>query len=335
MNQTPKQFRALRVNENSSGEFVAEVEQVTQEVLPDHDTLIRVQWSSLNYKDALSASGHKGVTRRFPHTPGIDAAGTVVHSGDSSLQPGQEVIVTGYDLGMNTPGGFGEYISVPSSWCIPKPEHHDLRYFMILGTAGLTAGLSVERLSSIVSPEDGEVLVTGATGGVGCLAVALLAKLGYQVVASTSKVDHSDFLVKLGAKRVVERSFVEELPNKPMLTSSWAGIVDTVGGTVLSTLLKTLNHSGAATTCGMVAGTEVDTSIFPFILRGVSLFGIDSVEIPLERKAAIWSSFDNDWALPKLDDIVQEVNLDELPTAIQKIHLGKLLGRVVLRHNAS
>lgn len=333
MSQIPKTFRALRVNEEKDNEFSMRVEAMDLDSLPEHDTLIRVCWSSLNYKDALSANGHKGVTRNFPHTPGIDAAGVVVRSANEALSPGDEVLVTGYDLGMNTAGGYGEYISVPAEWCIPKPATHDLRDFMILGTAGLTAGLSVERLSSLVKPEDGEVLVTGATGGVGSLAVALLAKLGYNVVASTAKVDHSDFLVKLGAKRVVERSFLDDLPNKPMLKASWAGIVDTVGGDVLARLLKCLKPGGAATTCGMVAGTEVNTSIFPFILRGVSLFGIDSVEIPVERKKWIWEQFDGDWALPDMDAIVHEVSLEELPTAIEKIFRGKLMGRVVLRHS--
>lgn len=325
-------FQALRVREKSTGFFQMDIEEQTLADLPSEGVLVRVEWSSLNFKDALSAHGHKGVTRRYPHTPGIDAAGTVLESDDPALQPGDPVIVTGYDLGMNTPGGFGQLIRVPASWCIPRPPHHDLRYFMMLGTAGLTAGLSVERLISLVAPEDGEVLVTGATGGVGSLAVALLDRLGYTVVASTSKVDHSDFLVKLGAKRVVDRAFIEDLPGKPMLRSEWAGIVDTVGGTVVSSLLRTVNPGGAVTTCGMVAGTEIHTSIFPFILRGISLFGIDSVEIPLARKARIWNRFDTDWALPGLASIVQEVTLGELPTAIEKIHCGKMLGRTVLRH---
>lgn len=325
-------FNALRVKEKSSDFYQVSVETVGPETLPSEGVLVRVLWSSLNFKDSLSASGHKGVTRTFPHTPGIDAAGVVVDPAGSSFSKGDEVLVTGYDLGMNTAGGFGEFIRVPAQWIIPKPAHHDLRYFMVLGTAGLTAGLSVERLASLVSPDQGEVLVTGATGGVGSLAVALLSQLGYTVVASTSKVDHSDFLARLGARRVVERQFVDELPAKPMLRSEWAGIIDTVGGTTLSNLLKTLAPGGVATTCGMVAGTEINTSIFPFILRGVTLFGIDSVEIPLARKAKIWSLFDQAWALPKIESIIQEISLDELPNAIEKIRLGKQLGRVVIRH---
>jgi acrylyl-CoA reductase (NADPH) len=325
-------FRALRVQEKSRGFFQAGIERMDFKDLPADGVLIRVLWSSLNFKDSLSASGHKGVTRHYPHTPGIDAAGVVIKSDDDRCRAGDEVIVTGFDLGMNTPGGFGEYIRVPATWCIPKPPGHDLRYFMILGTAGLTAGLSVERLTSLVAADQGEILVTGATGGVGSIAVALLARLGYEVVGSTSKVDHSDFLARLGAKRVVERSFVDSLPDKPMLRSEWAGIVDTVGGKTLSGLLKCLNPGGVATACGMVAGEKLNTSIFPFILRGITLFGIDSVVIPLARKELIWSLFDSEWDLPRLESVVQEVSLDELPTAIEKIRMGKVLGRVILKH---
>ena len=324
-------FRALRVLEKDNGFFVNEIQTLTLADLPEGAVLIRVGWSSLNFKDSLSANGHKGVTRTFPHTPGIDAAGTVVHSEVAEFRAGDEVIVTGFDLGMNTAGGFGEYIRVPASWVVPKPPHHDLSYFMALGTAGLTAGLSVDRLATVVSPGDGDILVTGATGGVGCLAVALLARLGYSVVAITSKVDHHDFLTGLGARRVVDRALFKDLPARPLLKSEWAGIIDTVGGSLLSTLLKTVNPNGAVSTCGMVAGTEINTSIFPFILRGVTLFGIDSAEFPRERKQRIWEVFDGEWAL-NLDDLVSTVSLDELPAAIDKIHSGKMLGRTVLKH---
>ncbi|ABC29336.1 NADPH:quinone reductase and related Zn-dependent oxidoreductase [Hahella chejuensis KCTC 2396] len=324
-------FRALRVLEKG-GYFHTEIQEQSLDDLPDNDVLVKVKYSSLNFKDALSAHGHKGVTRQFPHTPGIDAAGVVVESRSPELKPGQEVIVTGYDLGMNTPGGFGEYIRVPVEWCVVKPPNHDLHYFMTLGTAGLTAGLSVDRLSQTVAADDGEVLVTGSTGGVGCLAVALLARLGYDTVALTSKVDHSDLLAKLGARRVLDRSHLEEMPEKALMKETWAGVVDTVGGALFSKILKTVKHSGAATTCGMVAGTELTTSIFPFILRGVTLYGIDSVEISRERKRHIWEKLDSDWALPDLKFLAQDVVLEELPGVIEKIYCGKMLGRAVLRH---
>jgi len=326
-------FRALRVLEKDPGFFVNEIRDMPIESLPQHDVLIKVLYSSLNYKDALSAHGHKGVTRSYPHTPGIDAAGVVEESLSLDFRVGDEVIVTGYDLGMNTPGGFGEYIRVPATWVIKKPPNHELRYFMVLGTAGLTAGLSVDRLATVIKPEDGEVLVTGATGGVGSIAIALLAKLGYQIVALTSKVDHSDMLVKLGAHRIIDRSHVEDMDEyKALYKAAWAGVVDTVGGALLSKALKALTHSGVATTCGMVAGTEFSTSVFPFILRGISVFGIDSVEIPQVRKAKIWQKFDSDWSLRNLDPLSHDIYLEELPTAIEKIQMGKMLGRVVLKH---
>ncbi len=328
-------FRALRVLEKDQDFFVNEITEMPIDSLPQHDVLIKVLYSSLNYKDALSARGHKGVTRDFPHTPGIDAAGVVIDSCSPDFSPDDEVIVTGFDLGMNTPGGFGEYIRVPANWVIKKPPHHDLRYFMVLGTAGLTAGLSVDRISTIIKPEDGEVLVTGATGGVGSIAIALLTKLGYQAVALTRKVDHSDMLVSLGARKILDRSHVEDMDeHKALYKETWAGVVDTVGGPLFSKAVKALIHSGAATTCGMVAGTEFTTSIFPFILRGISVFGIDSVEISRDRKESIWKKFDGEWSLKNLNHLSQDISLEELPTAIERIQMGKMLGRVVLKHQS-
>jgi alcohol dehydrogenase len=233
---------------------------------------------------------------------------------------------------MNTPGGFGECIRVPASWCAIKPPNHDLRYFMVLGTAGLTAGLSVDRLMNAVQPNDGDVLVTGASGGVGSLAIALLAKLGFQTVALTSKVDHSDMLASIGTHRVLDRSLLESSADKPLLTERWAGVVDTVGGPLFSKALRAISYGGAATTCGMVSGTDLNTSMFPFILRGITLFGIDSVGISNADKQAIWDKLDDQWSLPNLQKVVQEISLEELPAAIEKIYCGKMLGRVVLKH---
>mgnify|MGYP001059418537 CR=1 FL=1 len=327
-----KYFRAIRVIERSKGFFVNEIHTLPFSSLPDHDVLIRVHYSSLNYKDALSAHGNKGITRQFPHTPGIDAAGEVIESRSDELQEGDQVIVSGNDLGMNTPGGFGEYIRVPASWCVLKPPNHGLRYFMVLGTAGLTAGLSVDRLTSAIAPGDGDVLITGASGGVGSLAIALLAKLGFQTVALTSKVDHSDMLASIGTYRVMDRSLLESLPEKPLLTELWAGVLDTVGGPLFSKALRAIKYGGAATTCGMVSGTELNTSMFPFILRGISLFGIDSVGISRSYKQTIWIKLDDQWSLPNLQKVVHEISLEELPAAIEKIYCGKMLGRVVLKH---
>jgi len=327
-----KHFRALRVIERSKGFFVNEIHTLPLSMLPDHEVLVRVCYSSLNYKDALSAHGHKGVTKHFPHTPGIDAAGEVVESRSDLFAPGDQVIVTGHDLGMNTPGGFGEYVRVPAEWCVRKPPNHELRYFMILGTAGMTAGLSVDKLINLVQPDDGDVLITGASGGVGSLAIALLAKLGYQSVALTSKVDHSEMLASIGTHQVIDRLILEGASESPLLDERWSGVIDTVGGPLFSKALKAIKYGGAATTCGMVSGADLNTSMFPFILRGISLFGIDSVGIPQARKQAIWDKLDDQWALPNLQQVMQEISLEELPAAIEKIYCGKMLGRVVLKH---
>ncbi len=323
-------YKAWQVRETEDGCFVGQVEDLPLDGLPDGDVLIEVAWSSLNYKDALSASGNRGVTRNYPHTPGIDAAGRVVESRSDHFRPGDEVIVTGYDLGMNTPGGLGQYIRVPAEWVVHRPEGLTLRDAMVLGTAGLTAGLSVQALQERVTPDMGPVLVTGATGGVGVVAVALLAHLGYDVEAVSGKPDAGAVLAPLGAARVSGRERINELKDKPLLRPEWAGVVDTVGGAQLGKLIAATMHSGALTTCGMVAGTSFESSIFPFILRGVTLYGIDSVEIPLARKAAIWEKFASEWALD-LAGLTHEIGLEGVGEAIESLLNGTHSGRTVVR----
>ncbi|RMF16386.1 MAG: acryloyl-CoA reductase [Gammaproteobacteria bacterium] len=324
------EYRAWRVYEED-GQFKGRIEALDTDDLPAGEVLIDVKWSSLNYKDALSASGNKGVTRKYPHTPGIDAAGVVLESADSRFKPGDEVIVTGFDLGMNTPGGLGERIRVPAGWVIACPAGLDLRQAMVLGTAGLTAGLSVAALMERVKPEHGPVLVTGASGGVGMVAVALLAKLGFEVEAVSGKANASQPLKQLGASRVSGRDRVDSLPGKPLLKPEWAGVVDTVGGAPLGRLISATAHSGALTTCGMVAGISFESSIFPFILRGVTLYGIDSVEIPLARKADIWAKFAGEWAVD-LSPITHETGLEGVGEAVASLLDGTHSGRTVVRH---
>jgi len=294
--------------------------------------LIRVSYSSLNYKDALSASGNRGVTRNFPHTPGIDAAGTVAESSVSEFAEGDEVIVTGYDLGMNTAGGFGQYIRVPASWVIKRPAGLSLREAMILGTAGLTAALCVDKLEQAgLEPGGGPVLVTGATGGVGSIAVALLARLGYTVAAVTGKADQADFLRKLGAGQILERSVVQTGAEKPLLKEQWGGAVDTVGGDILFNVVKSLQRGASVACCGLTAGTGFQASVLPFILRGVNLLGVDSVEIPLVVKASMWDRLSVQWKLPNLDELVREISLQDLPTEIERILAGQQVGRMLVR----
>jgi putative YhdH/YhfP family quinone oxidoreductase len=307
------------------------IEERSVSDLPEGDVLIRVAYSSLNYKDALSAIGNRGVTRKYPHTPGIDAAGTVDVCDSGAFDPGDKVIVTSYDLGMNTPGGFGQMIRVPAEWVVPLPQNLSLKESMIFGTAGFTAGMSVFSLSHTVKPETGEVLVTGATGGVGSIAVAILSKLGYRVVAVSGKADAADFLMDLGAARIIGRDHLQDKPNRPLLKSSWAGVVDTVGGEPLAAAIKSTQPWGTITTCGMVASPDLNMTVFPFILRGVRLIGIDSQNCPMEHRRQVWGRLASDWKIDQLESICREVPLDELSPHIDTILKGGLTGRTVVK----
>lgn len=302
--------------------------------LPPGDLLIRVKYSSLNYKDALSANAIPGVTREYPHTPGIDAAGIVIEGSGDDISKGDEVIVTGYDLGMNTAGGFGQLIRIPRSWAVKLPQGMSLEDSMILGTAGLTAGLCVDKLIQMgASPADGPVLVTGATGGVGSVAVMLLAKLGYEVVALSGKADKEQFLKSLGASSVVGREAFAEENKRPMLATDWAHAIDVVGGNILSNVIKSLKPGGSVAICGLVASPAFDTTVLPFILRGINVLGVDSVEIPLQKKVDIWHKFASDWKLEELKSLATETNLEDLSAAISTIFSGQMVGRVVVNLN--
>lgn len=327
-------FKALLVEERAHDTFDQTVAERQAMDLPNNDVLIRVHYSSLNYKDALSATGNRGVTRRYPHTPGIDAAGVVETSAVSDFAPGDEVIVTGYDLGMDTPGGFGQYIRVPAGWVIKRPAGLSMREAMILGTAGLTAGLCIEKLEHMgIDREAGPVLVTGATGGVGTLAVALLAKLGYTVAAATGKQEQAGFLHQLGASQILDRATAKDGVGKPLLNESWAGAIDTVGGDILFNVVKSLRHGASVACCGLTAGTSFEATVLPFILRGVNLLGVDSVELPLVAKASMWDKLSVQWKLDNLDLLVTEIGLDELPGSISQMLAGRQRGRVLVNLN--
>jgi putative YhdH/YhfP family quinone oxidoreductase len=322
----------LVVEETGDGEYRRRIVDKSVADLPVGEVLVRVSYSSLNYKDALSATGHKGVTRNYPHTPGIDAAGIVEEAATDSLAPGDEVIVTSYDLGMNTPGGYGEYIRVPANWVVPLPAGLSLRQSMIYGTAGFTAGLSVHRLQEYgVRPADGEVLVTGATGGVGSIAVGILAQDGYQAVAATGKPDQAGFLLDLGAKEIVHRDELRDDSRRPLLRGRWVGVVDTVGGAYLATALKSTLSGAAITCCGLAASAELPTTVYPFILRGISLFGIDSQNCPMPTRKQIWEKLSREWKLEGLERLASECSLEELEPGIARILNGKLRGRTVVR----
>ncbi|NOQ51957.1 MAG: acryloyl-CoA reductase [Desulfuromonadaceae bacterium] len=326
-----EQFRALLVEQPEKKVFTRSIVSRTVADLPEGELVVKVHYSSLNFKDALSAVGNPGVTRNFPHTPGIDAAGEVVSCSDGTFQPGKKVIVTSYDLGMGTDGGFGQMIRVPSKWALKLPEGLSLKESMMLGTAGLTAALSVlEIVESGIKPEAGQILVTGATGGVGSLAVAMLAKAGYQVTAATGKMDESDYLKGLGATEVIERSAVTEGSERPMMKPKWAGVVDCVGGDTLAAAIKSTQPLGVITCCGLVGSPELPVNVFPFILRGVRLVGIDSAECPMSPRIKVWQKLATDWKLENLQAMIEEVPLDGLEKKIQGMLKGELKRRTLV-----
>lgn len=328
---SPPSFTALIVEETAPKTFSRRIGQRSVDELPAGDLLVRVRYSSLNYKDALSATGNPGVTRKFPHTPGIDAAGEVVECSSGAFKPGQQVIVTSYDLGMNTSGGFGQYIRVPAAWAVPLPAGLSLRESMALGTAGFTAALSVLKLEQAgVLPGAGEILVTGATGGVGSLAVAILAQAGYQVTAATGKASEAEFLKSLGATNVIGRDEVLAGAERPMLKERWAGVVDVVGGPMLAAAIKSTKARGAVTCCGLVGSPDLPVNVFPFILRGVSLIGIDSAECPMEHRRQTWDKLAGPWKLKTLENTVTEIGLEGLEDQISAMLKGQTRGRILV-----
>ena len=321
-------YKALLTKENDKS-YQNSIVELNISDLPDNDTLIKVKYSSLNFKDALSASGNKGVTRKYPHTPGIDAAGVIEESSGNKFKSGDEVIVTGYDMGMNTFGGFGEYIKVPQEWIIKKPKNISLSESMAFGTAGLTAGLCLRKLLAHgLKPDDGNVFVSGVTGGVGIISLMLFKKLGFNVTAITGKLDQKEFLLNLGANEVIDRKTLDLDLISPLQKPLYSGGIDAVGGKILSNLICSTSQRAAIACCGMVGGLSLDTSIFPFILRGLSLFGIDSAESSIDVKEEIWNNFSSNWKLEKIDKNIKDISLDELPGEIDKILKGNQIGRV-------
>lgn len=329
-----KIFRALVVEETPSGDFEINVKKKAIKDLPPGDVLVRVKYSSLNYKDALSATGNRGVTRKYPHTPGIDAVGIVVESEDSRFKEQDEVLITGYDLGMNTCGGFEQYIRVPSEWIVRLPAGLEFGEAMIYGTAGFTAAMSIHALMRDVAPNDGEILVTGASGGVGCLVVTTLVKLGFEVVAVSGKPEGKRFLKKLGAKKVIDREEALDKSGKPLLKAIWAGVIDTVGGETLATAVKSTKPGGTVTCCGNVSSPDLPMTVFPFILRGVRLVGIDSQNCPMEHRKELWTLLGGAWKSDKLMDICEEIGLDGVVYHVPMMLQGKQKGRVVVNLDA-
>lgn len=327
----PKAFSCFLVRQGGKEASDAGVDVRPLSDLPTGDVTIRVERSSLNYKDAMAACGHPGVVRKFPHIPGIDAAGTVVESAAAAFKPGDRVITTGHELGVERWGGWAEFVRVPSEWVLPLPSGLTIDEAMALGTAGFTAAQCVDALlHQNVRPEQGLILVTGGTGGVASLAIMILAQLGFRVVAVSGKAEQHEWLTKIGAEKVIPRTEFLTAPNRPLLTASYAGAIDTVGGSVLATLLRMISHRGCVACCGVAGGAELATTVYPFILRGITLAGIDSAWCPDESRAAIWQKLAGSWKSRFLMDAVRTVPLSDVSSVAQAMLDGKTHGRTII-----
>ena len=292
--------------------------------------MVRVEYSSLNYKDALSASGAKGVTKNYPHTPGIDAAGIVEQSNQKNFPVGSSVIVTGFDLGMNTSGGFSEYIRIPSQWAVQCPNGLSTKESMMLGTAGLTAGLAVHSMKNLCDIKSSKIVVSGATGGVGSIGINLLSNLGAKVTAITGKMDKKNLLEELGASTVLDRGHFVDTTRLPLDQGKYHAALDVVGGTMLSSILARMTTNGVIVACGNVGGPKFKTTVFPFILRGNSLIGIDSANATINSREIIWKHFCKDWKLNEIEKFSKIVDLENIVPEIRKILAGKQTGRIIL-----
>lgn len=327
-------FKALRVTESPTGSFERNIREIDFDDLPPGELLVKVLYSALNYKDALSATGNKGITKNYPHTPGVDAAGIVELSRNENFASNDEVIVTGHDLGMNTSGGFAEYIRVPAAWAVRKPNELSFAESMAIGTAGLTAAAAIHKMRLLgQTPEMGPIVVTGSTGGVGSMAVAMLAKAGYEVIAITGKQNGKEYLGHLGAAKIEAREFVSDTSGKALLKPKWAGAIDTVGGNTLNTLLKACRQEGCVVSTGLVDSPKLDTTVFPFILNGVNLLGVGSADTPYLLRTQLWEKMVVEWNIKdKLSAIMKEVSLEELnATCIDAILNGTVMGRIVVK----
>ncbi|WP_239256220.1 acrylyl-CoA reductase family protein [Listeria ilorinensis] len=328
-------FQALMVTKNGNETSLA-FEKLTKNALPDGEVLIKVAYSGINYKDGLATLADGKIVQTYPFIPGIDASGTVVESSDPAFQPNDPVIVTSYELGVSHFGGYSEYIRVPASWVVPLPNGLTLKEAMIFGTAGFTAALSVDALIQAgVKPTDGKIAVSGATGGVGSIAAAILTKLGYHVTAASGKKDAASFLGKLGIKEIVPRKSFQPEKIRALDKMLYAGAIDAVGGNTLSYLLSATQYGGAVTTCGMAAGGKLDTTVFPFILRGISLLGIDSVYCPYDKRVEIWEKLADAYHVEQMDALVQKINFTDLPTALNKVTQGGITGRYLVQIDAT
>ncbi len=325
-------FKALVVDKVND-EFSRKVKNISLEFLPKSDVLIKVHYSGINYKDGLAGTPDGKIVRNYPFIPGVDLVGVVVSSNDPRFHEGDEVIATSYEIGVSHFGGYSEYASIPGDWIVPLPENLTLKEAIIVGTAGFTAALSIQLLEeNKLSPEKGKVLVTGATGGVGSFAVSFLNSLGYKVEASTGKESEYEYLRKLGASTIISRDMTYGGKVKALGTQKWVAAVDPVGGEPLASILSQIQYGGSVAVSGLTAGTKLSTTVFPFILRGVNLLGIDSVYCPMETRLKTWNRVATDFKPSNLEDFIsQEITLDQLPNALPTILEGQVRGRTIVK----
>jgi acrylyl-CoA reductase (NADPH) len=325
-------FRAFVVNNNEQG-FTSGLKELTQADLPPGEVLVKVAYSSVNYKDGLASIPDGKIVRSYPFVPGIDLSGIVVESSDSRFKPGDEVLATSYELGVSHYGGFSEYARVKADWIVPLPAGLTLKEAMALGTAGFAAALAVHQLEKNgLSPQNGPILVTGATGGLGSIAISIFSAQGYTVAASTGKSSEHDYLRKLGASEILSRQETSAESNRPLEKERWAGSVDSVGGSTLAYLTRTTRYAGSVASCGNTGGPNFSTTVFPFILRGINLLGIETVNCPMELRRQLWQRLASDYK-PRhlLDAIAHEASLEELPQALGATLKGEARGRTFIK----
>ncbi|MHB8319016.1 MAG: acrylyl-CoA reductase family protein [Acidimicrobiales bacterium] len=315
------------------GSLKGSVEQLSLPGLADGEVEICVEWSGVNYKDALVATPGNRVAKRYPLVPGVDLAGRVLKSNSSTLKEGTDVIAHGYGIGVSRDGGFAEVTHLPAEWVVPLPSGMTTRHAMAIGTAGFTAVMCFQKLVHMgVNPSEAPVLVTGATGGVGSWAITVLARNGFEVIASTGKADEHPYLRRLGASQVISRDELLQSDSRTLGLQKWAGVIDCVGGQTLAAVLRTVRYGGAVAATGLTGGSDLSTNVYPFITRGISLLGVDTVATPIEERSRIWSEMSQSLPLSTVDETINaEIGLSEVPEALRMVEEGALRGRILVR----